>query len=74
MKIGKITAKLRDAVPVCLTADGKETVQEHEKITFEINYSQGALPEVFPEPRVKITRAEKAATKKHRESRRRAET
>ncbi len=29
MKTGKITAKLRDAVPVCLMVEGKETVQEH---------------------------------------------
>lgn len=86
MKTGKITAKLRDAVPVCLMVDGKEmkryknidlpdSIKEIEmldfhfnvptdgKITFEINYSQGALPEVFPEPRAKMTRVEKAAAR-----------
>lgn len=86
MKTGKITAKLRDAVPVCLMVKGKEVkryknidlpdmlkevemldfhfnVPEDGKITFEINYAPGVLPEVFPEPRAKMTRAEKAAIK-----------
>ena len=86
MKTGKITAKFRDAVPVCLMVEGKEVkryknidlpdmfkevvmldfhfnVPEDGKITFEINYAPGVLPEVFPEPRVKMTRAEKAAVK-----------
>lgn len=86
MKTGKITAKLRDAVPVCLMVEGKEVkryknidlpdmlkevemldfhfnVPEDGKITFEISYAQGVLPEVFPEPRAKMTRAEKAAAK-----------
>ena len=86
MKTGRITAKLRDAVPVCLMAEGKEvkryknielpdSIKEVElldfhfnvpadgKITFEISYAQGVLPEVFPEPRAKVTRAEKAAAK-----------
>ena len=86
MKTGKITAKLRDAVPVCLMVEGKEvkryknidlpdTLKEVEmldfhfnvpadgKITFEISYAQGVLPEVFPEARAKMTRAEKAAAK-----------
>ncbi len=36
-------------------------VPEDGKITFEISYAQGALPEVFPEPRAKMTRAEKTA-------------
>lgn len=86
MKTGKITAKLRDAVPVCLMVEGKEVkryknidlpdmlkevemldfhfnVPEDGKITFEISYAQGVLPEVFPEPRAKMTRAEKAAVK-----------
>lgn len=86
MKTGKITAKLRDAVPVCLMVEGKEVkryknidlpdmlkevemldfhfnVPEDGKITFEINYAPGVLPEVFPEPRTKMTRAEKAAAK-----------
>lgn len=86
MKTGKITAKLRDAVPVCLMVEGKEvkryknidlpdTLKEVEmldfhfnvpadgKITFEISYAPGVLPEVFPEARAKMTRAEKAAAK-----------
>lgn len=33
------------------------------KITFEISYAPGVLPEVFPEARAKMTRAEKAAAK-----------
>lgn len=86
MKTGKITAKLRDAVPVCLMVEGKEVkryknielpdmlkevemadfhfnVPEDGKITFEIHYAPGVLPEVFPEPRAKVTRAEKAAAR-----------
>ena len=86
MKTGKITAKLRDAVPVCLMVEGKEVkryknielpdmlkkvemadfhfnVPADGKITFEIHYAPGVLPEVFPEPRAKVTRAEKAAAK-----------
>lgn len=86
MKTGKITAKLRDAVPVCLMVEGKEVkryknidlpdmlkevemldfhfnVSEDDKITFQINYAPGVLPKVFPEPRAKMTRAEKAAAK-----------
>lgn len=86
MKTGKITAKLRDAVPVCLMVEGKEVkryknielpdmlkevemkdfhfnVPADGKITFEIHYEPGVLPEVFPEARGKVTRAEKAATK-----------
>lgn len=86
MKTGKITAKLRDAVPVCLMVEGKEVkryknielpdmlkevemkdfhfnVPADGKITFEIHYELGVLPEVFPEARGKVTRAEKAAAK-----------
>ncbi len=86
MKTGKITAKLRDAVPVCLMVEGKEVkryknidlpdmlkevemldfhfnVPADGKITFEISYALGVLPEVFPEARAKMTRAEKAAAK-----------
>ena len=84
MKTGRITAKLRDVVPVCLMVEGKEvkryknielpdSIKEVElldfhfnvpadgKITFEIHYASGVLPETFPEPRAKVTRAEKAA-------------
>lgn len=86
MKTGKITAKLRDAVPVCLIVEGKEVIRYKNidlpdmlkevemldfhfnvpadgKITFEINYAPGVLPEVFPAARAKMTRAEKAAAK-----------
>ena len=86
MKTGKITAKLRDAVPVCLMVNGEE-VKRYEnvelpdelkevemtdfhfnvhmdgKITFEIHYEEGALPEVFPEARTRVSRAAKAAAK-----------
>lgn len=83
MKTGKITAKLRDAVPVCFMVDGEEvkrypnieipdSLKELEmldfhfnvhmdgKITFEIHFEEGVLPEVFPEPRTRMTRAAKA--------------
>lgn len=86
MKTGKITAKLRDAVPVCLMVNGEEVkryknielpdeLKEVEmtdfhfnvhidgKITFEIHYEEGVLPEVFPEARTRVSRATKAATK-----------
>ena len=86
MKAGKITAKLRDAVPVCFMVDGEEvkrypnieipdSLKELEmldfrfnvhmdgKITFEIHFEEGVLPEVFPEPRTRMTRAAKAAAK-----------
>lgn len=86
MKTGKITAKLRDAVPVCLIINGEEVkryknielpdelkevemtdfhfnVHMDGKITFEIHYEEGALPEVFPEARTRISRAAKAAAK-----------
>lgn len=86
MKTGKITAKLRDAVPVCLMVNGEEVkryknielpdelkevemtdfhfnVHMDGKITFEIHYEEGVLPEVFPEARTRVSRAEKAAAK-----------
>ncbi len=86
MKTGKITAKLRDAVPVCLMVDGAEVMRYKNielpdalkevemqdfhfnvhmdgKITFEIHYEQGVLPEVFPEARARVSRATQAATK-----------
>lgn len=86
MKAGKITAKLRDAVPVCFMEDGKEVkrylnieipdslkklemldfrfnVHMDGKISFEIHFEEGVLPEVFPEPRTRMTRAEKAAAR-----------
>ena len=86
MKTGKITAKLRDAVPVCLMVNGEEVkryknielpdelkevemtdfhlnVHMDGKIAFEIHYEEGVLPEVFPEARTRVSRAEKAAAK-----------
>lgn len=86
MKTGRITAKLRDAVPVCLMVEGEEVrryknielpdalkeiemrdfhfnVHMDGKITFEIYYEQGALPEVFPEPRARMARGAKSASK-----------
>lgn len=86
MKTGKITAKLRDAVPVCLMVNGEEVkryknielpdmlkevemtdfhfnVHGDGKITFEIHYEEGVLPEVFPEARARVSRAAKAAAK-----------
>lgn len=86
MKTGKITAKLRDAVPVCLMVNGKEVkryknielpdmlkevemtdfhfnVHMDGKITFEIHYEEGVLPEVFPEARTRVSRAVRAAAK-----------
>ena len=86
MKTGKIAAKLRDAVPVCLMVNGEEVkryknielpdelkevemtdfhfnVHMDGKITFEIHYEEGALPEVFPEARTRVSRAAKAAAK-----------
>ena len=59
MKTGKITAKLRDAVPVCFHFN----VHMDGKITFEIHYDEGVLPEVFPEARTRVSRAAKAAAK-----------
>ena len=86
MKTGKITAKLRDAVPVCLMVNGEEVkryknielpdelkevemtdfhfnVHMDGKITFEIHYEEGSLPEIFPEARTRVSRAAKAAAK-----------
>ena len=86
MRTGKITAKLRDAVPVCLMVEGEEVkryknielpnmlkevemtdfhfnVHMDGKITFEIHYEQGVLPEVFPEARTRVSRAAQRAAK-----------
>lgn len=90
MKTGKITAKLRDAVPVCLMVNGEEVkryknielpdmlkevemtdfhfnVHMDGKITFEIHYEEGVLPEVFPEARTRVSRAAKAAAQESTE-------
>ena len=86
MKAGKITAKLRDAVPVRFMVEGEEVKQyrnidipdalkeleitdfkfdvpEDGKISFQLFFDTGVLPEEFPEARAKMTRAEKAAAK-----------
>ena len=80
MKTGKITAKLRDMVPVCFMVNGEERkryanieipdeVKELEmldfhfnthmdgKITFEIHLDESVLPEQWPAPRARKTRA-----------------
>ena len=82
MKCGKLTAKLRDAVPVCFIEEGKEikrvknieipdAIKELEyrgfkfdvpmsgAITFKIYFDPGTLPESWPEPRQRKTRAKK---------------
>ena len=82
MKCGKLTAKLRDAVPVCFIEEGKEikrvknieipdAIKELEykgfkfdvpmsgAITFKIYFEPGTLPETWPEPRQRKTRATK---------------
>ena len=92
MKTGKITAKLRDAVPVCLMVNGEEVkryknielpdmlkevemtdfhfnVHMDGKITFEIHYEEGVLPEVFPEARTRVSQAARSQSRrtgKHR--------
>ena len=86
MKCGKLTAKLRDAVPVRFYEEGKEikryknieipdAIKELEfqdfkfdvplsgAITFRIFFAPGILPEVWPEPRQRRTRAQIAAEK-----------
>lgn len=85
MNAGKITAKLRDAVPVCLMVNGEEVMRYKNielpdaikklemldfdfnvpldgKITFEIHFAEGVLPEVFPEARTRVSRAAKASS------------
>ena len=82
MKCGKLTAKLREAVPVCFIEEGKEVkrvknieipdaIKELEykefrfdvpmsgAITFKIYFEPGTLPETWPEPRQRKTRAKK---------------
>ena len=41
----------------------RKNVHMDGKITFEIHYEEGVLPEVFPEARTRVSRAEKAAVK-----------
>ena len=82
MKCGKLTAKLRDAVPVCFIEEGKEikrvknieipdAIKELEykefkfdvpmsgAITFKVYFEPGTLPESWPEPLQRKTRAKK---------------
>ena len=86
MNAGKITAKLRDAVPVRFMVDDAEVIQyknidipdalkeleitgfqfdvpEDGKISFQLFFAAGVLPEEFPEARAKMTREEKRAAK-----------
>ena len=44
-------------------ADFHFNVHMDGKITFEIHYEEGVLPEVFPEARTRVSRAAKAAVK-----------
>ena len=44
-------------------ADLHFNVHMDGKITFEIHYEEGVLPEVFPEARTRVSRAAKAAAK-----------
>ena len=82
MKCGKLTAKLRDAVPVCFIGEGKEikrvknnevpdVIKELEyegfkfdvpmsgAIAFKISFEPGTIPETWPEPHQRKTRAKK---------------
>jgi hypothetical protein len=55
--------ELPDALKELKMKDFEFDVPMDGKITFVIHYEPGALPEVFPEPRSKMTRTEKAAAK-----------
>ena len=44
-------------------ADFHFNVHMDGKITFEIHYEEGVLPEAFPEARTRVSRAAKAAVK-----------
>ena len=70
MECGKLTAKLRDAVPVCFIENGKEIkklpYQDFEfsvpvtgAITFKIMFEEGILPKVWPEARTRKSRKAK---------------
>ena len=97
MKCGKLTAKLRDAVPVRFYENGREikryknieipeAIKELEfrdfkfdvplsgAITFKIYFAPGILPQVWPEPRQRKTRAKMAAEKAQAIARDLAET
>lgn len=55
--------ELPDSIKEVELLDFHFNVPADGKITFEIHYASGILPETFPEPRAKVTRAEKAAAK-----------
>lgn len=55
--------ELPDSIKEVELLDFHFNVPADGKITFEIHYASGVLPETFPEPRAKVTRAEKAAAK-----------
>ena len=67
MECGKLTAKLRDAVPVCFIENGNEikrlpyqdfefSVPVSGAITFKITFEEGILPKVWPEARTRKSR------------------
>lgn len=89
--VGKIVAKLRNTVPVCLMEDGKEvkrykniefpdelkglemldfgfSIGADGKITFQLFFEAGTLPEAFPANRKSISWRERAAAKAAAES------
>lgn len=84
--VGKIVAKLRNTVPVCLMAGGKEVkrykniefpdelkglemvdfgfnIGPDGKITFQVFFDEGVLPEEFPANRKSVSWRERAAAK-----------
>ena len=88
---GKIVAKLRNTVPVCLMEDGKEvyrykniefpdelkgleildfgfSIGMDDKITFQLHFDTGVLPEEFPAKRKSVSWTERAAVKAAAES------
>lgn len=91
IRVGKIVAKLRNTVPVCLMEDGKEvkrykniefpdelkglemqdfgfSIGTDGKITFQLFFDAGVLPEEFPANRKSISWRERAAAKAAAES------
>lgn len=55
--------ELPDALKELEVKDFEFDVPMDGKITFKIHYAPGILPQVFPAPRAKMTRAAKAAAK-----------
>ncbi len=89
--VGRIVAKLRNTVPVCLMENGKEvkrykniefpnelkglemldfgfSIGTDGKITFQLFFEAGVLPEEFPANRKSISWRERAAAKAATES------